>query len=287
VIVLSSKLINKVFRHQAVEISHLGITNREISPAQPTKKKSKDNTLACRYELKYRIPEFKARGIAAFIKPYLHIDKYSLSQPTGQYPISSLYFDSKNLSLFRETTEGKKNRFKLRLRTYSDDQKAPYFIEVKRRINNVIIKGRARIAREDFSSVMSGGLAPSNKYREDENLIRQFQLYKDSINAIPIVQVRYMRQAFEGDTPHRVRVTFDRQLHYKTTRDPQVNVYGPGWHRIAINFVILEIKFTERFPAWLTQMVRCYDLKQGGFSKYVSSVKQSHSMGFSAPEVLV
>ena len=83
--------------------------------------------LFCRYELKYRITESKAQAVEQFIKPYIHLDRYSKLQPNGAYPIVSLYLDSQDMKLCRESLIGKKNRFKLRVRSYDDDTATPYF----------------------------------------------------------------------------------------------------------------------------------------------------------------
>lgn len=98
--------------------------------------------------------------------------------------------------------------------------------------------------------------------------------------------VRYDRQAYEGDTAVRLRVTFDRNLNYKAVTKPDLEVYGTNWHRVPLNFVILEIKFTQHFPFWLSDMVKCFNLKQGAFSKYVSTLKQSNSFGSSSPTIM-
>ena len=258
-------------------------TNKSATVLHKTPPKQKtDKTLFCRYELKYRIPESTARAIAAYIRPYIHPDKYAHSSPSGTYLISSLYYDSDSLRLCRDTLEKRKNRFKLRIRIYSDDQAAPCFFEVKRRINNVILKGRARVAKKDIQPILSGSL-PENIYKKDKQVLRQFQLYKDSLNARPLMLVKYDRQAFEGDTANRVRITFDRNLQYKSVISPEVQVHGPGWQRVPYNFVILEIKFTQRFPAWLSNMVKCFDLKQKAFSKYASTIEQSNALGATSP----
>ncbi len=242
----------------------------------------KDTTLACRYELKYRIPEAKARAIAEYVKSYIHLDRYARLRPGGEYPIVSLYLDSDGFRLARETLEGKKNRFKLRVRAYSDNPESPCFFEIKRRINNVIIKNRVRVRREDVSRILQTGRPPSD-YEADDKALRQFLLYTHYINAQPIVLVRYVRQVFEGDSDNRVRVTFDRQLCYKATRKPEVKFNGGGWQSARLDFVILEIKFTAKYPAWLSKMTKVFDLKQGAMSKYASSVKKSCNMGLCAP----
>lgn len=251
------------------------------------RRKKIDNMFACRHELKYRISESMARAVAQFIKPYLHPDRYAKLQGDGTYPIVSLYFDTDALTLCRETIEGKKNRFKLRIRSYSDDLQAPRFFEIKRRINNIIIKSRSRVRQEDVEPVIEQKSLILPADCSDAKTLRQFQLYLHSLNAKPVVLVRYMREAFEGDSDNRVRITLDRQLSYKTTRELNVTFGGSNWHRVAMEFVILEIKFTARYPAWLTQMVKTLNLKQTAMSKYVKSVKQSCSMRFCAPQIVV
>lgn len=268
---------NKILTENLRKINK-NITGLHKSP----RKKSPDKTLFCRYELKYRIPESTAQAVAAYIRPYIHPDKYANASPSGNYPISSLYFDSNNLRLCRDTVEQMKNRFKLRIRTYSDDNATPCFFEVKRRINDVILKARARVSKNDIRSILSGGL-PDNIYKSDKQALRQFQLYVNSLNARPLILIRYDRQAFEGDTANRVRITFDRNLHYKTMTSPDVEVYGSNWNRVPYNFVILEIKFTQRFPVWLSNMVKCFNLKRKAFSKYVSSIEQSNELGATSP----
>ncbi len=263
-------------------VSSGSITKNAMIAHKSPKKPPIDKVLSCRYELKYRISQSRAAAIAAFIRPYLHVDKYARTSPTGDYPISSLYYDSNGLRLCKDTMEGRKNRFKLRIRTYSDDPKTPCFFEVKRRVNCVIMKGRARVSKKDIPLILSGRI-PEGTYKHDEQVLRQFQLYKDSLNARPLILVKYDRQAYEGDTATRVRVTFDRNLQYKTVTRPEVEVNGSNWHRVPLNFVVLEIKFTQKFPAWLSDMVKCFDLKQGAFSKYVSTIKQSNSLGASSP----
>jgi len=246
-----------------------------------------DLTLKCRYEIKYLISEAKAAAIAQFVKPYLQPDRYSKLQRGGNYPIVSLYLDSDDLRLCRETLTGQKNRFKLRVRSYTDEPEYPRYFEIKRRLNNVIIKSRSRVMERDVPALLAGSPLPPQDYTTDEEALSQFQLYVKSIDAGPVVLVRYMRQAFEGDSETRVRVTFDRELCYCMTRAPQVRLGGPGWQHNSVTMgnVILEIKFTNRYPSWLSQMVRYLDLQQDSVSKYATSIRQSRSLGFCAPQV--
>jgi hypothetical protein len=246
-----------------------------------------DRTLGCRYELKYHITESTAAAIARYVTPFLQVDRYCKLQRRGDYPITSLYLDSENLRLCRETLGGQKNRFKLRIRSYTDEPEYPRFFEIKRRLNTVIVKSRARVMDRDVPTLLAGLPLPPQAYTADTDTINQFQLYVNSICAKPAVLVRYMRQAFEGDSHTRVRVTFDRELAYKITDRPEVRLGGPGWRRnpFNVNGVVLEIKFTGHFPAWLSNMVKYFNLRQRSISKYASSIEDACLLRYCAPQL--
>ena len=243
--------------------------------------------LFCRYELKYRISELKAQAVEQFIKPYIHLDRYSKLQPNGAYPIVSLYMDSQDMKLCRESMTGKKNRIKLRIRSYDDDTSTPYFLEIKRRLNNIILKSRVRITYDNMTAFMAGRSLPPQKYKADEQTLRQFQLYMHCIQAKPKILIRYMRKAYEDDSDNRVRVTFDRLLCHNTCSEPIVRFNGMGWQHHRQRGVILELKFTSRYPAWLSRMTKYFDLQRESMSKYATSVKHACLMGFCAPQLSV
>ncbi len=260
-----------------------GSRKKNAHPAGSTLQEKTRDYLACRYEMKYRISEAKATAIEQFIKPYIPIDHYSRLHPHGAYPIVSLYLDSNDLKLCRQTLRGQKNRFKLRIRSYSDEPDAPYFFEIKRRLNGIIIKSRVRVARDDLQTLLLGTGIPHQKYKTDEHILGQFQFYKHSINAKPVARIRYDRKAYEDDSDNRVRVTFDRNLCYNIGGSPIVSFNSRGWQRVELRQVILEIKFTALYPIWLSQMVKCFDLRRQSMSKYAASIKHSCSKGFCAP----
>ena len=247
-----------------------------------------DRTLACRHELKYHITETQAAAIAEFVKPFVQLDRYCKLQPSRDYPIVSLYLDSGDLELCRESLTGHKNRFKLRIRSYTDEPEYPRFFEIKRRMNTIIMKSRARVMDSDVETLLAGLPLPPQNYTADMDAINQFQLYVSNIRAKPAVLVRYMRQAYEGDDQNRVRVTFDRELAYNITKVAQVRSGGRGWQRnpFTMGGVILEIKFTDRYPAWLSRLVKHFNLRQRSISKYASSLQDSSSLKFCAPELV-
>lgn len=253
---------------------------------QPQPKKYKvDGMLACRYEMKYLVTEIEAAAMTSYVRPFLEYDKYSKLQRGGMYPIVSLYLDSPDLQLCRESLFGVKNRFKLRIRSYTDEPEYPRFFEIKRRINRVIMKSRARVTDQDVVALLRGRLLPPQGYTTDEAALSQFQFYVAAIHAGPMILIRYLRQAFESTSENRVRVTFDRELYYKVTGEPQVRLGGSGWQHndLTVGYAILEIKFTGCYPEWLSRMVRHFNLEARSISKFATSMEQSHRLGFCGP----
>jgi len=237
--------------------------------------------LRCRYEIKYLISESKAAAIAQFIRPYVRSDHYCKLQPNGSYPVASLYLDSESLQLCRQSMEGQKNRFKLRIRSYTDELDYPHFFEIKRRLNAIIIKSRARVMPADVAPLISGMLGLPQGNGTERQTLGQFLLYAAGINARPVVRTRYQRQAFEDILDDTVRVTFDRNISYSVTSNLDVGLNGEGWHRLplTLNSIVLEIKFTDRYPAWLGRMVKYFVLRQQSVSKYVHSIKRASLVG--------
>ncbi|MGE5295233.1 MAG: VTC domain-containing protein [Solirubrobacterales bacterium] len=251
----------------------------------PTKKVTVDGMLACRYEMKYLITEIEAAHITRFIRPFLEYDKYSKLQRGGMYPIVSLYLDSQDLQLCRESQQGQKNRFKLRIRSYTDEPEYPRFFEIKRRINRVIMKSRARVMDQDVATLLRGRLLPPQGYTTDEKALSQFQLYVASVQAGPMILIKYLREAFESTSENRVRITFDRELYYKVTSKPEVRMGSLGWQHndLTTGYTILEIKFTGVYPVWLSRLVRDFNLEARSISKFATSMEQSHRLGFCGP----
>ena len=139
----------------------------------------------------------------------------------------------------------------------------------------------------DVPTLLAGSPLPSQNYTADVETINQFQLYMNSIGAKPAVLIRYRRWAYEDDSENRVRVTFDRKLAYNVTSSPEVRLGGGGWqpNPYTLCGVILEIKFTGRYPVWLSRMVKCFNLRQQPIPKYASSIKESCLLKFCAPQL--
>jgi hypothetical protein len=102
-----------------------------------------------------------------------------------------------------------------------------------------------------------------------------------------VVRIRYLREAYEDDGENRVRITFDRDICCNIDNSPIVQLGGTGWRNVSadVGHVVLEIKFTGRYPAWVSQMTECFNLVKGPMSKYASSIKKASILRFCAPKL--
>lgn len=230
-------------------------------------------TFFSRYECKYLVDPIMLPEIRHYLRPFTRPDAFAAMRKGYRYPICSLYLDSHDLVLYQQTVGGEKDRFKLRVRTYTDDPATPAYFEVKQKVNNVVHKRRAGLSRKHAALVLNQradqvrGLDP--RVRDD---INYFNGLVALTGARPVVRIRYVREAYEGDGNEPVRVTIDTELMHAVTLDDRLSHESGRWTTTPLRGVILEIKFTERYPWWVQQFIRAFALKQQAMPKYVLSV---------------
>src|SRR5271165_4509119 len=126
---------------------------------------------SARYEFKYIIEEPRAVAVADFLSSYLRPSPHNGSGAIRGHPVISLYLDSPDYFFFRQAYTGHKNRMKLRIRFYDDEWKRPAFLEIKRRVSEVICKDRAMISRDGVRDILSEGWPKQPYFPESGQLI--------------------------------------------------------------------------------------------------------------------
>jgi VTC domain-containing protein len=237
---------------------------------------ARDRMQKQRFELKYLINEDTALMVRDFVRSYLDFDEYSVGKPNYSYPVHSLYLDSDALQLYWETINGNKNRYKLRLRYYSTHPDAPVFFEIKQRVNNCIMKQRGGV-RQDFVAVLLKGHLPEQDHLVSKSpnqlvALQNFCRLSEGIRAKPKVHIYYMREAYVSDDD-QVRVTIDRKVYGEANLDYSITTEMRNPALSFPNQVILELKFTNRFPDWFRELVRVFGVMQCGAAKYCESVQ--------------
>jgi hypothetical protein len=230
-----------------------------------------------RLELKYVIKEDVALGVREFVRSYLDMDEFCLGKPNLSYPIHSLYLDSDDLKLYWDSINGNKNRYKLRLRFYDDRPNGPVFFELKRRMNDAILKQRGGVRRTSVEMLLAGHLPePSHLLSDDpEELValQRFSYLMNSIRAKPRAHVAYLREAWVSRYDNSVRVTMDRHVRVVPRFQTRLSTHVQPTPSVFGNEVILELKFTGRFPDWFKDLTRVFNCIRCGAAKYVGGIE--------------
>jgi hypothetical protein len=236
----------------------------------------KDKTLAQRFEFKYVLREPEAiPDIQAYLMSCLPLDEYSVAKPQFEYPVHSIYLDSDDFALANLNSNAK-NRFKLRMRYYKEGKDQPIFFEIKRRLDNIIMKQRAAVKGPRAAvKILEGQMPQRSDYliagSKSEVAVQHFIELMQEANARPRVHVAYKRGAWVDDD-HGVRATLDAKVSCEINEGPYFTTDTSDLIRVW-KYTILELKFTNRFPDFFGDLVRRFGLVREAGPKYRDSVR--------------
>lgn len=224
--------------------------------------------IATRYEVKYRISLERAEEVRHWIARYMEPDAFG-EGGSARYDVHSMYLDSADWRIYRETRNGNFSRFKLRARKYTFDGHPNVFLEVKSRDGEAMRKTRAEVSHDDACRVLYGGVARNATGTGLDN----FRNHMDRYRAYPRAWVTYKRFAYVGGDRGLVRITFDSDI---ACAPPTPDLTAPPvWYPLEIvkGIVVLELKYSGSYPAWAADTVRRFDLERRSMSKYRYAVE--------------
>lgn len=172
---------------------------------------------------------------------------YSILEIKGEtiFPYDNTYFDTVDDQMYTNHQNGKRNRFKIRVRQYV--QSNDNFLEIKFKNN----KGRTikeRIKRLDFQST----------FEEKDLAFIQRSLPYPASELLPKIRSNFDRITLV-DNNFTERVTIDTFPGFKN-QDAEM---------ILDNLVIIEVKQSKaNRPALITQVLGEHKIRRQGFSKY-------------------
>ena len=238
---------------------------------------------AQRFERKYFVSPRQAALIREFVRAYLVPDEHSETAPDLSYPVHSIYLDNDQLATYYATVHCEKTRFKLRVRFYDDQPDSPVFFEIKRRVGDCILKQRGAVRRSAAPLIVAGYLPEPDHLLSTKpshlGAVQKFSYLMQMLGARPKMHIAYEREAWVSAEGNSVRVTLDKnvrgeprkEVRFSTLLDRPVFPFREG----PVDQTVLEIKFTNRFPGWLADMVRHFNLVASGAPKYCGSLALS------------
>jgi len=214
-----------------------------------------------RNEYKYYISDSDAILLKHRLSSMFEIDKNAVA---GGYLVRSLYFDDPYKSGVFNKLDGVKNRVRYRIRKYNDESK--FKLEAKLRSNQMISKTSQWINMEEYHLVMSNQLDVGNVCSGD--VFQAFFLNMKKYHLRPSVIVEYDRVPFVVKGTD-VRITIDMNVRsYKSC----VNLVNPEVAAVPVFMYprqqILEVKFTDKIPSYVTGVLQSIPAQRYAISKY-------------------
>lgn len=211
-----------------------------------------------RYEKKYLLNKSEYEKLMSVIRERLVPDIH------GKNTLCSLYLDTPDFLLIRNSIDAISYKEKLRLRSYgAPGQEETLYFEIKKKYKRVVYKRRVSMTPEMAATYIESGEMPfdSQIMREIDYLMKFYRQPK------PNVCILCEREAFFAEENADVRLTFDENLRYRYGF-PTLSNINEGIPIIEGDKYILEIKTPGAMPLWLANALSECKIYPTSFSKY-------------------
>ncbi len=182
----------------------------------------------------------------------------------GESTVCSLYFDTDDYRLIRRSIEKPVYKEKLRLRSYSTpNADSKVFLELKKKYRGIVYKRRETLTYSDVQRYGRTGILPVDTQimKEIDWTIHHYEGLK------PKMFIAYDRTAFYCKTDSNLRITFDKNVRYRTN-NLQLSKGSYGTQILDSHLCIMEIKVLNTMPLWLSDALCKLKIYPASFSKY-------------------
>jgi len=211
-----------------------------------------------RVEKKYRLNPAQKNTLLGVIGARLTPDAH------GRNTICSLYLDTPDHLIIRNSIIARTYKEKLRLRSYGTPAMDDHvFLEIKKKYKGVVYKRREIMTLRDAMTYIEDGRKPcdSQIMREIDYAMHFYRSPK------PMMLIAYEREAyFDAENPD-LRITFDTNVRARDT-DCRLENGAQGEYLLPEDVILMEIKTGGAMPVWLAQALSECGILPGRFSKY-------------------
>lgn len=216
-----------------------------------------DQFIFRRVEKKYRISAEQQQRLLALVGDRLAPDAH------GRSTVCSLYLDTPDFLLIRNSIDARAYKEKLRLRSYGTPTgSSKVFLEIKKKYKGIVYKRRVAMSLDEAMEYINGGAPPftSQIISEIDYALRYYR------NVAPAMLLACEREAYYDAEDPELRLTFDTSIRYRTAA-LSLDA-GDRGTPIAEGAIILEIKTGGAMPLWLSHALGECKIYPAPFSKY-------------------
>lgn len=215
-----------------------------------------------RHEYKYVSPEIILSVLEKRTGAVLSLDSHT--GENGVYSIRSIYFDDIYNTCYHENEDGTDPREKFRIRIYNCDAQR-ISLELKQKENSKTLKTSCPISKDDCNLIMNGKIPEIQN--ESPYLLKKLVSKMRYSDLKPVCIVAYERVPYIYRIGN-VRVTFDRNI--RSSSDikgffSDTTAFRPVLPK---NVNMMEVKFDELLPDYISSLLQTGLLRQTSFSKY-------------------
>ncbi|MBR5714836.1 MAG: polyphosphate polymerase domain-containing protein [Clostridia bacterium] len=218
-----------------------------------------------RKEIKYLMVESQMRALIDMLSDRIYSDEYGLTT------ICSIYFDTPDYRLIRESIEKPMYKEKLRLRTYGTPKRdSTAFVELKKKFDGIVYKRRETLPYEEAMRFLCFREKPSRWSQIFSEIDWTLEHYGTLEPAMILCYDRIAYRAFENDD---IRITFDLNTRFRNYElDLLKGTYGE--RLMGDDELIMELKISEAMPLWLSNALDELRIYPGTYTKYGNAYKR-------------
>ena len=193
----------------------------------------------------------------------MEVGEYLIPDSHGESTICSLYLDTPDYLMIRNSIEAKAFKEKMRLRSYGTPKAdSQVFLELKKKYKGVVYKRRVSMTLEDAKIYMDCGKRPI-----DSQIMSEIDYAMEFYNPKPAMMIAYEREAFYVKGMPNLSLTFDASIRYRDT-GLLLEMGAAGKKIIPDETILLEIKTDGAMPVWLAHALDKFRILPASFSKY-------------------
>lgn len=215
-------------------------------------------TVFKRTEKKYIITLNQRKQLLELISSQICSDKF------GESTVCSLYFDTDDFRLIRNSIDKPVYKEKLRLRSYSTPKAdSNVFLELKKKYKGVVYKRRETLKYSEAMNYLNTRSKPI-----DTQIMKEIDWTMNYYNGLkPKMFIAYDRTAFYSKEDSNLRITFDKNVRFRNY-DLELGKGSYGNLILDSGLCIMEIKILNSMPLWLSNALTQLKIYPSSFSKY-------------------
>ena len=201
-----------------------------------------------RIEKKYIVSEEQKTQLIEMISEYMELDPFCKNKST--YRIQNIYYDTLTNEIISQSIRKPRYKQKLRARKYLGTDFC--YLEIKKKSEGVVGKRRLKLSMKELDNFILHRIKPIRESIIDYHVIGEIDYLLSLYDVVPSTYISYDRLGFFCKDDHELRITFDNNIHTKRNNfewdkdDFETSLLEEGKY-------ILEIKYIQNFPLWLTR----------------------------------